>query len=200
MALGVQIFIALWREAPLDTLGSFLLGDMLALIGGILGSMVLFLQYYKRQAYYRTSVKTNLIGWVCSIICVFFFDKQSILLNTTNVWLLAILVIIQCIAHIKKIKTFVFIKYFKNIFEPIIAFKYELIFGLKRLDSWTFIVIFILLYVPANFIMLKSHADDIKANLRHRDSTFVDVLNFEEYIEMRELTTSSHNIKHQPSN
>lgn len=86
--------------------------------------------------------------------------------------------VFECIASLKKIKTFVFLRYFKNIFEPIVAFKFELLFGMAFLDSWTILLVFILLYIPANLVLLKIHSDDIRNNIRSRDSTFVDILNF----------------------
>ena len=189
--LGVisQTLISVFRgNETINFSESWLKGDMLCLAGGIIGSIAYFRENYKGRLYYRSQYSMNLFSLIFAITTSYMFESQAFMFQYLDLKGIAAILAIGCfesIANIKKIKTFVFMKYFKNIFEPIVAFKFEWLFMKTRLDTWTVLVIFIVLYIPANIILMKSHADDIKANKRFRDSTFVDVLNFEEYIEMK---------------
>ena len=191
MALGAQVFIGVVRVEEIKRKESYILGDMLSLLGGIVGSIAFFYQDFRRKDYYKSSLANCLFSLGYAIIFSVYFDSKSLLFfhdhSLKNIALIALIGAIECVAILKKIKTFVFQKYIKNIFEPFVAFKFELVFGFLFLDSWTILIVFGLIYVPANLIMMKLHSDDIKQNVRSRDSTFIDILNFEEYIEMKDL-------------
>ncbi|KAL4478976.1 hypothetical protein ABPG72_019413 [Tetrahymena utriculariae] len=190
MALAAKIAIASIRVNQLNKEESLFYGDFVALIGGFIGSQAYFRTNFKQKDYYNFLYQNHQFSLGYSLIFVILFDTSGFLIdfdNTYNLMLLILIGCIECIATIKKIKTFVFMRYFKNIFEPFVGFKFEYLFGLPFLDTWTILIIFGVLFVPANFIMLSKHASDIRNNTRHRDSTFVDVLNFEEYIEMKEI-------------
>lgn len=168
---------------------SWIKGDLVCLVGGIIGSIAYFREDYKGRLYYKSQYSSALFSLIFAILTAYTFESSAFMFSDLDFkGALSILAIggFESIASLKKIKTFVFMKYFKNIFEPLVAFKFEWITrdASERLDTWTVLIIFSVLTIPANIILMKAHADDIKANRRFRDSTFFDVLDFEEYIEL----------------
>jgi hypothetical protein len=57
--------------------------------------------------------------------------------------------------NVVRIRNFIFMKYFRNIFEPISSCKFEYLFCKNFLEGYTVIILHFLVNIPINILMLK---------------------------------------------
>jgi uncharacterized membrane protein HdeD (DUF308 family) len=112
MALGAQACIGILRVEELQRKESYFLGDMISVLGGVIGSIAYFYQDFRRKDYYKTSLASCLFSLGYAIIFSACFDARSFLFfhdhSFKNAALMLLIGIIECIAILKKIKMFVF--------------------------------------------------------------------------------------------